>query len=207
MGLFDKVFGSHSDKELKRISKTVDKIEALDESMQKLSDEELRHKTVEFKERLANGETLDDLLPEAYATVREASSRAIGLKHYRVQLIGGIILHKGRIAEMRTGEGKTLVSTLPAYLNALEEKGVHIVTVNDSVSYTHLDVYKRQLVERFNENVNDYNELLEENKSLKSKISDLKRDVSLIYESTKEFLKERTDGLKAFKKDVYKRQM
>ena len=131
MGLFDKVFGSHSDKELKRISKTVDKIEALDESMQKLSDEELRHKTVEFKERLANGETLDDLLPEAYAVVREASSRAIGLKHYRVQLIGGIILHQGRIAEMRTGEGKTLVSTLPAYLNALEEKGVHIVTVND----------------------------------------------------------------------------
>jgi len=99
--------------------------------MQQLSDEELRHKTVEFKERLANGETLDDLLPEAYATVREASSRAIGLKHYRVQLIGGIILHQGRIAEMRTGEGKTLVSTLPAYLNALEGKGVHIVTVND----------------------------------------------------------------------------
>ena len=131
MGLFDKVFGSHSDKELKRISKTVDKIEALDESMQKLSDEELRHKTVEFKERLANGETLDDLLPEAYATVREASSRAIGLKHYRVQLIGGIILHQGRIAEMKTGEGKTLVSTLPAYLNALEGKGVHVVTVND----------------------------------------------------------------------------
>ena len=131
MGLFDKVFGSHSDKELKRISKTVDKIEALDASMQQLSDEELRHKTVEFKERLANGETLDDLLPEAYATVREASSRAIGLKHYRVQLIGGIILHQGRIAEMRTGEGKTLVSTLPAYLNALEGKGVHIVTVND----------------------------------------------------------------------------
>ena len=131
MGLFDKVFGSHSDKELKRISKTVDKIEALDESMQKLSDEELRHKTVEFKERLANGETLDDLLPEAYATVREASSRAIGLKHYRVQLIGGIILHQGRIAEMKTGEGKTLVSTLPAYLNALTGEGVHIVTVND----------------------------------------------------------------------------
>ena len=131
MGLFDKVFGSHSDKELKRISKTVDKIEALDESMQKLSDEELRHKTVEFKERLANGETLDDLLPEAYATVREASSRAIGLKHYRVQLIGGIVLHQGRIAEMRTGEGKTLVSTLPAYLNALAGNGVHIVTVND----------------------------------------------------------------------------
>ena len=131
MGLFDKVFGSHSDKELKRISKTVDKIEALDESMQKLSDEELRHKTVEFKERLANGETLDDLLPEAYATVREASSRAIGLKHYRVQLIGGIILHQGRIAEMRTGEGKTNVAALPSYLNALAGEGVHVVTVND----------------------------------------------------------------------------
>ena len=131
MGLFDKVFGSHSDKELKRISKTVDKIEALDESMQKLSDEELRHKTVEFKERLANGETLDDLLPEAYAVVREASSRAIGLKHYRVQLIGGIILHQGRIAEMRTGEGKTNVAALPSYLNALAGEGVHVVTVND----------------------------------------------------------------------------
>ena len=131
MSLFDKMFGSHSEKELKRISKTVDKIEALDESMQKLSDEELRAKTEEFKDRLSKGETLDDLLPEAFAVVREASSRTIGLKHYRVQLIGGIILHQGRIAEMRTGEGKTLVSTLPAYLNALEGKGVHIVTVND----------------------------------------------------------------------------
>ena len=131
MGLFDKVFGSHSEKELKRISKIVDQIEAMDETMQKLSDEELRHKTDEFKERLSQGETLDDILPEAFAVVREASSRAIGLKHYRVQLIGGIILHQGRIAEMRTGEGKTLVSTLPAYLNALEGKGVHIVTVND----------------------------------------------------------------------------
>ena len=131
MGLFDKVFGSHSDKELKRISKTVDKIEALDASMQQLSDEELRHKTVEFKERLANGETLDDLLPEAYATVREAGKRVLGMEHYRVQIIGGIILHQGRIAEMRTGEGKTLVCTLPAYLNALEEKGVLVVTVND----------------------------------------------------------------------------
>ncbi len=99
--------------------------------MQQLSDEELKNKTAEFKERLAAGETLDDLLPEAFAVVREASSRSIGLKHYRVQLIGGIILHQGRIAEMRTGEGKTLVSTLPAYLNALEGKGVHIVTVND----------------------------------------------------------------------------
>ena len=131
MSLLDKVFGSHSDKEIKRISKTVDKIEALDEEMQKLSDEELKHKTKEFKERLEMGENLDDLLPEAFAVVREASSRTIGMKHYRVQLIGGIILHQGRIAEMRTGEGKTLVATLPAYLNALEGKGVHIVTVND----------------------------------------------------------------------------
>lgn len=131
MSIIKKVFGSHSDKEVKRISKIADKIEALDESMQKLSDEELKNKTAEFKERLDKGETLDDLLPEAYAVVREASARTIGLKHYRVQLIGGIILHQGRIAEMRTGEGKTLVSTLPAYLNALEGKGVHIVTVND----------------------------------------------------------------------------
>lgn len=131
MSLIGKIFGSHSDKELKRISGIVNKIESFDEPMQKLSDEELRNKTAEFKERLSNGETLDDLLPEAYAVVREASARTIGLKHYRVQLIGGIILHQGRIAEMRTGEGKTLVSTLPAYLNALEGKGVHIVTVND----------------------------------------------------------------------------
>ena len=99
--------------------------------MQKLSDEELKAKTKEFKERLENGETLDDILPEAYAVVREAASRVLGMKHYRVQIVGGIILHQGRIAEMRTGEGKTLVSTLPAYLNALEGKGVHIVTVND----------------------------------------------------------------------------
>lgn len=99
--------------------------------MQKLTDEELRDKTKEFKERLANGETLDDILPEAFATVREAASRSLHMKHYRVQLIGGIVLHQGRIAEMRTGEGKTLVSTLPAYLNALAGKGVHIVTVND----------------------------------------------------------------------------
>ena len=131
MSLLGKIFGSHSEKELKRISGIVNKIESFDEPMQKLSDEELRNKTAEFKERLSNGDTLDDLLPEAYAVVREASARTIGLKHYRVQLIGGIILHQGRIAEMRTGEGKTLVSTLPAYLNALEGKGVHIVTVND----------------------------------------------------------------------------
>ncbi|WP_294241853.1 preprotein translocase subunit SecA [Pseudobutyrivibrio sp.] len=131
MGFIDKVFGTHSERELKRIKPIVDKIESYKEDMGKLSDEELRGKTAEFKERLANGETLDDLLPEAYATVREAGKRALGMEHFRVQLIGGIILHQGRIAEMRTGEGKTLVSTLPAYLNALEGKGVHIVTVND----------------------------------------------------------------------------
>ena len=131
MGFIDKVFGTHSERELKRIKPIVDKIESYKEDMGKLSDEELRGKTAEFKERLANGETLDDILPEAYATVREAGKRALGMEHFRVQLIGGIILHQGRIAEMRTGEGKTLVSTLPAYLNALEGKGVHIVTVND----------------------------------------------------------------------------
>ena len=131
MGLLEKIFGTHSENELKRIYPIVDRIEALDEEMQKLTDEELRDKTREFKERLANGETLDDLLPEAFATVREAASRTLHMKHYRVQLIGGIVLHQGRIAEMRTGEGKTLVSTLPAYLNALTGKGVHIVTVND----------------------------------------------------------------------------
>ena len=131
MNIIQKIFGTHSQNELKRVYPIADAVMALDEDMQKLSDEELKAKTKEFKERLANGETLDDLLPEAYATVREASSRAIGLKHYRVQLIGGIILHQGRIAEMRTGEGKTLVATLPSYLNALEGKGVHVVTVND----------------------------------------------------------------------------
>ena len=119
MGLLEKIFGTHSENELKRIYPIVDRIEALDEEMQKLTDEELRDKTREFKERLAKGETLDDLLPEAFATVREAASRTLHMKHYRVQLIGGIVLHQGRIAEMRTGEGKTLVSTLPAYLNAL----------------------------------------------------------------------------------------
>ena len=131
MSLLEKVFGTHSDKELKRIYPIVDKIEALDETMQALSDEELKAKTPEFKERLAKGETLDDLLPEAFAVVREAAVRVLHMKHYRVQLIGGILLHQGRIPEMRTGEGKTLVSTCPAYLNALEGKGVHIVTVND----------------------------------------------------------------------------
>jgi len=131
MGIIDKVFGTHSERELKRIKPIVDKIESYRDDMGKLTDEQLRDKTTEFKERLAKGETLDDILPEAYATVREAGKRALGMEHFRVQLIGGIILHQGRIAEMRTGEGKTLVSTLPAYLNALEGKGVHIVTVND----------------------------------------------------------------------------
>ena len=131
MGFIEKIFGTHSQNELKRIYPIADRIEAMDADMQKLTDEELRNKTKEFKDRLANGETLDDILPEAYAVVREAAWRAIGLKHYRVQLIGGIILHQGRIAEMKTGEGKTLVSTLPAYLNALTGNGVHIVTVND----------------------------------------------------------------------------
>ena len=131
MSFLKKVFGTHSEHELKRIMPLVDKVDALRPDMQALSDEALRGKTAEFKARLAKGETLDDLLPEAYAAVREAAKRAIGLEHYRVQIIGGIILHQGRIAEMRTGEGKTLVSTLPAYLNALEGKGVHIVTVND----------------------------------------------------------------------------
>ncbi len=131
MGFLEKLFGTHSQNELKRIYPIVDHIEALEPEMQKLSDEELRDKTREFKERLGNGETLDNILPEAFATVREAASRTLGMRHYRVQLIGGIILHQGRIAEMRTGEGKTLVSTLPAYLNALTGEGVHIVTVND----------------------------------------------------------------------------
>ncbi len=131
MKLVEKVFGTHSSRELKRIYPIVDKIEALRPSMQDKSDEELRDQTRQFRERLAAGETLDDILPEAFAAVREAARRVLNMEHYRVQLIGGIILHQGRIAEMRTGEGKTLVSTLPAYLNALEGKGVHVVTVND----------------------------------------------------------------------------
>ena len=135
MGFMEKVFGTHSERELKLINKTIDKIESLRPEMQKLSDEELRAKTTEFKKRLAEGETLDDLLPEAYAVVREAGKRVLGMEHYRVQLIGGMILHQGRIAEMKTGEGKTLVSTLPAYLNALEGKGVHVVTVNDYLAH------------------------------------------------------------------------
>ena len=131
MNVFSKVFGTHSQREVKRIMPLVLKTEALQPEMQKLSDEELRDKTREFRKRLDEGETLDDLLPEAFAVVREGAKRVLGMEHYRVQIIGGIILHQGRIAEMKTGEGKTLVSTLPAYLNALEGKGVHIVTVND----------------------------------------------------------------------------
>ena len=131
MGMFSKVFGTRSEREVKRIMSLVDKTESFRPEMQKLTDEELRDKTREFKKRLEEGATLDDLLPEAFAVVREAAKRVLGLEHYRVQLIGGIILHQGRIAEMRTGEGKTLVATLPSYLNALEGKGVHVVTVND----------------------------------------------------------------------------
>ena len=131
MNIIQKIFGTHSQNELKRVYPIADAVMALDEDMQRLSDEELKAKTKEFKDRLENGETLDDIRPEAYAVVREAASRVLGMKHYRVQIIGGIILHQGRIAEMKTGEGKTLVATLPSYLNALEGKGVHVVTVND----------------------------------------------------------------------------
>ena len=131
MGFFQKLFGSYSDRELKRIYPIADKIEKLEPQMQALSDADLRAKTEEFKDRLANGESLDDILPEAFAAVREASWRVLGMKPFRVQLIGGIVLHQGRIAEMKTGEGKTLVAVLPAYLNALTGEGVHIVTVND----------------------------------------------------------------------------
>lgn len=131
MGFIEKIFGTHSENELKRIYPIVDRIEALEPEMEALSDAELKDKTREFKKRIQEGETSDDILPEAYAVVREAARRSLGMRHYRVQLIGGIVLHQGRISEMKTGEGKTLVSTLPAYLNALEGKGVHIVTVND----------------------------------------------------------------------------
>ena len=134
MNLFEKVFGTHSDRELKLIYPIVEKIEKLKPEMAALSDEELRDKTRIFKERLAKGETLDDILPEAFAAVREAAKRTLNMEHFPVQLIGGIVLHQGRIAEMRTGEGKTLVSTCPAYFNALAGNGVQIVTVNDSLA-------------------------------------------------------------------------
>lgn len=131
MKLVEKIFGTHSERELKRIMPLVDQIEALRPTMMELTDEQLRDKTEEFKKRLNEGESLDDLLVEAYATVREAARRILKTEHYRVQLIGGVIMHQGRIAEMRTGEGKTQTCLLPAYLNALEGKGVHVVTVND----------------------------------------------------------------------------
>ncbi len=131
MGLMEKIFGDLNAKEVRKVEKIVDQIEAYDEAMQALSDDELRAKTQEFRDRLAEGETLDDLLPEAFAVCREGAVRSLGMKHFRVQLIGGVVLHQGRISEMKTGEGKTLVATLPAYLNALEGKGVHVVTVND----------------------------------------------------------------------------
>ena len=131
MGLFTKMFGTRSEREVKKLAPTVDKVMALEEPYKKLSDDELRAKTQEFKTRLAGGETLDDLLPEAFATIREAASRVLGMRPYRVQVVGGLVLHQGRIAEMKTGEGKTLVAILPAYLNALTGEGVHIVTVND----------------------------------------------------------------------------
>ena len=131
MGLLEKIFGDLNAKEVKKIEKIVDRVEAYDEAMQALTDDELRAKTDEFRSRLAEGETLDDILPEAFAVCREGAWRSLGMKHFRVQLIGGVVLHQGRIAEMKTGEGKTLVATLAAYLNALEGKGVHVVTVND----------------------------------------------------------------------------
>ena len=131
MGILRKIFGTTSQKEVKALEPLVKKIEALEEPYKALTDAQLQAKTPEFRARLANGEKLDDLLPEAFAVCREASFRVLGMRHFRVQLIGGIILHQGRIAEMRTGEGKTLVATLPAYLNALTVEGVHIVTVND----------------------------------------------------------------------------
>ena len=131
MGILNKVFGSHSDREIKKIMPLVEKTESFESALAKLDEHQLKAKTVEFKERYQNGESLDDLLPEAFAVCREAAWRVLGMKHYQVQIIGGIVLHQGRIAEMRTGEGKTLVATLPVYLNALTGEGVHVVTVND----------------------------------------------------------------------------
>ena len=131
MSVLNKIFKSYSEKEVKRVKPIVNKINGLEEEMTKLTDNELRAKTEYFKGQLKEGKTLDDILPEAFAVVREASKRVLGMRHFDVQLIGGIILHQGRIAEMKTGEGKTLVATLPVYLNALEGKGVHVITVND----------------------------------------------------------------------------
>ena len=134
MSIFEKIFGTHSERELKKIMPIVEKIQSMQDSMGAMSDEELKAQTVKFRKALEEGKTLDDILPEAYATVREVGKRVLNMEHFPVQLIGGIILHQGRIAEMRTGEGKTLVATLPAYLNALEGNGVHIVTVNEFLS-------------------------------------------------------------------------
>ena len=131
MGLITKIFGTRSQREIKKIQPIVDKILSMEEAYKALTDEELKAKTPEFKERLAQGETLDDILPEAFAAIREAADRVLGMRPYPVQLIGGIVLHQGRIAEMKTGEGKTLVAILPCYLNALTGEGVHVVTVND----------------------------------------------------------------------------
>ncbi|MBO5091685.1 MAG: preprotein translocase subunit SecA, partial [Clostridia bacterium] len=131
MGIFSKIFGTYSDRQIKKIVPIVDKIEALSDEYASKTDLELREKTTEFKNRLANGETLDDILPEAFATVRESSWRVLGKRPFRVQLMCGILLHQGRVAEMKTGEGKTLVAVMPSYLNALSGKGVHVVTVND----------------------------------------------------------------------------
>ena len=131
MNIFDKIFGTYSERELKKVYPIANKVMELEPEIEKLTDAELKAKTPEFKARIANGETLDEILPEAFAVMREASWRVLGMKHFYVQVVGGVILHQGRIAEMKTGEGKTLVSTLPAYLNALTGKGVHIVTVND----------------------------------------------------------------------------
>ena len=155
-----KIFGSANEKEVRRLWKIVEQINALEDKMESLARADFPEMTARFKERLNRGETLDELLPEAFALVREAAKRTVGLRPYDVQLLGGIVLHQGRIAEMKTGEGKTLVATMPAYLNSLNGQGTHIVTVNDylarrdsewmgpiykPVSYTHLDVYKRQL--------------------------------------------------------------
>lgn len=139
MGFLEKLFGTYSEREVKKLQLIADKIEALDESMQKLTNEELQAKTLEFKERIKNGESLDSILPEAFAVCREASSRVLGMKHFRVQLLGGMVLHQGRIAEMKTGEGKTLVATLPAYLNGLTGNGVHVITVNDYLAKTQME--------------------------------------------------------------------
>ena len=139
MGFLEKLFGTYSEREVKKLQSIADKIEALDDSMQKLTDEELQAKTTEFKERIQKGESLDSILPEAFAVCREASSRVLGMKHFRVQLLGGMVLHQGRIAEMKTGEGKTLVATLPAYLNGLTGNGVHVITVNDYLAKTQME--------------------------------------------------------------------